>query len=110
MSERENDLRMLRTVIENVKEIGALDGDDEDSYQATMFTAFSEMLGRLDAGQHQLTEKQRAWVRSEADKVAPEYENLVSSGKVPRRSYGPEVKTLPILDPSKLPKRPPGRS
>jgi hypothetical protein len=107
MSQREEDLRMLRQVTDNIDEIGSLDQDDEDSYQATMYMAFKGMIQSLtDGDQRQLSDKQRQWVKREADKVAPEYENLVSLGKVPR---GREVPTLPVLDPLKLPKRPPPR-
>jgi len=111
MSERENDLKMLGEVIthyEGEVESGRTETDAPlADYVDNMLLAFRDMRDRLNERFHQLTDKQREWVRREKDKIAPEYEgDLVSSGKVPR---GREVATLPVLDPAKLPKRPPSR-
>ena len=66
--------------------------------------AFRAMLERGAA----LTPKQRAWAVGVATgkfvDAEPEYENLVSSGRVPR---GREVETPAVL--RVLPLRPPGR-
>lgn len=53
-----------------------------------------------------LSPKQSEWVGSIYERLfdTPKYENLVSSGRVPR---GREVPTPPVLQ--NLPKRPPGR-
>ena len=65
--------------------------------------AFRRMLG----GRRALTPKQRAWAEGIAEgrfvEPEPQYENLVSSGRVPR---GREVETPAVL--RDLPKRPPG--
>lgn len=69
--------------------------------------AFQDMLEKLDANHRELSEKQRAWVKSAlGDDLEPEYENLVSAGKVPR---GKEVETIPALRRENLPLKPPGR-
>jgi len=62
--------------------------------------AFEDMLEKM--GDRGLTEKQRSWVKGVLDE--PEYENLVSSGKVPR---GKDIPTPAVLQ--NLPKRPPTR-
>lgn len=62
---------------------------------------FEDMLDKIGST-GKLSEKQRTWAKSIVDE--PEYENLVSSGKVPR---GREVPTPPVLQ--NLPKRPPPR-
>jgi hypothetical protein len=90
MSHRETDLRMLRELLETK----LTDYERE---------AFSDMLEGLEQ-YHQLSEKQRVWVAQAYEKIHPQYENLVSSGKVPR---GREVETPAVL--RTLPKRPPGR-
>lgn len=73
-------------------------------------SVFDDMLCRLDRFCRPLTPRQRAWAAAtlRGDRYVPEeeYENLVSSGKVKR---GKEVPTIALLDPSNLPKKPPGR-
>ena len=49
-----------------------------------------------------LSPKQRAWVQRVHERLVPQYENLVSSGRVPR---GKEVPTPEVL--KVLPLRPP---
>lgn len=67
--------------------------------------AFTDMRQKLGSGK--LSEKQRAFVRGVlGDKAEPEYENLVSSGKV---SVGNHVETPAILRRENLPLRPPAR-
>ena len=52
------------------------------------------------------SEKQSTWIKNIHEKIvgAPQYENLVSSGKVP---LGRPVETPAVL--KNLPKKPPGR-
>lgn len=52
--------------------------------------------------QHALTVKQRDWVQRTVNDHVPQYENLYSSGKIPR---GREV----TVNTGPLPKRPPSR-
>lgn len=66
--------------------------------------AFEDMLERIEAKGMTLSDKQRAWVLRALD--VPEYENLVSSGKVP---IGKPVELPWQLRPENLPKKPPGR-
>jgi hypothetical protein len=67
--------------------------------------AFADMLAGLVEGRRsQLSANQRGWARGVLDAHAPEYENLVSSGRVPR---GREVEVPAAL--RDLPKRPPSR-
>lgn len=75
---------------------------DEDEELRFNAGAFREMLER----DRPLSEKQRAWVRNVYEQLfdVPHYENLVSSGRVPR---GREVPLPPGLQ--NLPKKPPGR-
>ena len=68
--------------------------------------AFTEMLVQVkgDAFRFKmLTAKQYAWVIRELEHLEPSYENLFSSGKVPRGAEVPTPKALQFL-----PKRPPG--
>ncbi len=69
----------------------------------TQREAFVDMKGWL-TDHHQLTDKQRSWVKSLHEKLVPQYQNLVSNGLVPR---GREVETPEVL--RHLPKRPPQR-
>lgn len=90
----EEDADTLRSAIHSAKE----KDDDESS------DAFIDMLERG----RPLTDKQRAWAERLAgispNEPAPTYENLVSSGRVPR---GAEVATPLVLQ--NLPLKPPGR-
>jgi len=88
------DLALLAAVLER--------DDLSDAARA----AFEDMQHKLD--RWPLTKKQRQWIeaalRGEKFEPEPEYENLVSSGRVPR---GREVPTPAILQ--NLPKKPPPR-
>ena len=94
---REGDLRLLRDL---------LAGDLRD-YERE---AFGDMLGELespssDGGFFALTAERRSWARKVAKRIGTlGYENLVSTGRVPR---GKEVPTPAVL--LNLPKKPPGR-
>jgi len=88
----EEDIALLRTVLDQRLE----DAEAE---------AFKSMLEELvEKRRDCLSGKQRSWVRDVVDAHVPQYENLVSSGKVPR---GREVETPPAL--RNLPKRPPSK-
>jgi len=79
----------------------------EDEAEARMNVhAFEDMKNRVEKFGLDLTDKQIAWIRGVHEKLfdVPHYENLVSSGRVPR---GKEVPTPPVLQ--SLPKRPPAR-
>lgn len=102
MSDRDDDLRMLSEMLDN----------HLDEMTEKEVLAFADMRFDLQAygGMEipsapmfrQLTEKQRAWVKSVHARVVPYYANLVSRGLVPR---GKEVPTPAVLQ--NLPKRPP---
>jgi hypothetical protein len=110
-AEREEDLRMVTECLDFFDSMRA----DEDSANSLAMatldkaaTAFEGWLPKLEENPHYfLSEKQRGWLRGVYEKLfqAPVYENLVSSGKVPR---GREVPTPIVLQ--NLPKKPPGRS
>jgi hypothetical protein len=95
MSHRKADLELLRKLcVEHEEDLS----EDE-------LSAFKDMWEGLDPDSnhdHQLTEKQRAWAKKTLDRYQPEYENLVSEGKVPR---GKEVESMV----GSLPKKPPQR-
>lgn len=87
------------------KELLKLALDDDELPDETR-EAFTDMQTKIGVS-GRLTDKQRAWVRNVlGDKAEPEYENLVSSGKVPR---GVHVESPPVLRRENLPLRPPGR-
>ena len=68
--------------------------------------AFSDMADRLVENLHwKLLKKQREWAERVYERLVPQYENLVSSGSVPR---GREVPDPPAL--RHRPLKPPGRS
>lgn len=79
-------------------------GDNPDAAEERKIPE-REFQSMLDRG-FGLSDKQRAWVESIYERLfdVPKYENLVSSGKVPR---GREVPTPLVLQ--NLPKRPPPR-
>jgi hypothetical protein len=95
---RDEDLALLRRLV---------DDSDVLDYERD---AFAQMLRQLEAsssegGYHALSEPRRLWAREVAERVGCiGYENLVSSGLVPR---GREVATPAVLQ--NLPKKPPGR-
>jgi hypothetical protein len=97
MTARDEDLRQLTELLEeHASELS--EGELE---------AFTNMRAVLLAwpdadGHRQLSGKQREWLRGVYDRFVPQYENLVSSGKVPR---GREVETPAVL--KVLPKKPP---
>ena len=91
MSEREQDLELLITLLE------------QENLLEKERAAFLSMLEGLTIGSeawHQLTAKQRTWVKEAHERFNPTYVNLVSSGAVPR---GREVASM--VGP--LPKKPP---
>ena len=101
---RETDLRMLSVVLRFGAEHEA---DDYQVVSGQAFRAFGEMAVRLESRPGTaLSDKQRKWLAGVYERVTgePQYENLVSSGRVPR---GREVETPAVLQ--NLPKRPPGR-
>lgn len=70
---RDNDMRMLREAIDATQE-----WDDErvEAAESTI-ASFVDMIDRLERGGRDLTEKQRAWVRS----VHEEWTGQVSDAK-----------------------------
>lgn len=100
MTQRDDDLAMLKTLLDNHIGDGLTEGEVE---------AFADMRFNLHAyanlpAQHRfahLTEKQRAWLTSVHERIVLQYANLVSRGLAPR---GKEVLTPSALQ--NLPKRP----
>lgn len=88
-SRREHDLRQLAALLEMTE----LREDERE--------AFKDMRASLlEGGFHQLTEKQRNWVKSRHEELVPQYENLISSGKAPRgREVELMVKDKPLRPP-----------
>lgn len=95
-AERDADIALLHTLL------------DDSELRPDEREAFSTMLDELvgPQGFPCLTPSRRRWAREVAARVRPgAYENLVSSGRVPR---GREVPTPAVLQ--HLPKKPPGRT
>ena len=91
---RQQDLETLTKLVED------FDGQLRDGE----LEAFMNMRAMLLEGQfHCLTDKQRAWAKKKLEEFQPEYENLVSSGKVPR---GNEVQSMVGPLPKKPPQKP----
>lgn len=88
---RGEDIKLVKAVLE-------LDRLDDEA-----LAAFESMLDSLDASERALSFKQRDWANKLVGDPG-EYENLVSSGQVPR---GREVPTPPVL--LNRPLKPPGR-
>ncbi len=102
MSQREDDLRMLATLLdEHVEELSEAEVEAFADMRFNM-TAYEKVGGQEH--RRQLSAKQREWVTSVHERLIPDYANLVSRGLVPR---GKEVPTPPVLQ--NLPKRPPQR-
>lgn len=96
LAHRDDDLAMLRRLVDDyATDLSDLERD-----------AFDDMLEQLTSGAFGvLTAKQRDWAKTVAERVgAVGYDNLVSSGRVPR---GREVPTPAVLQ--RLPLKPPGR-
>jgi hypothetical protein len=91
VSQRDTDIQMLREVLA------------EDSLTITERDAFVGMLDDLDEF-NCLTAPRREWLTRTHQRFHPVYENLVSSGQVPRGREVPEPAALQFK-----PKRPPGR-
>jgi len=96
MTHRDSDLKMLKEILEHSDD---LNGNEVEAFADMQFdlTAY-ENKDRF----HELTEKQREWVKRVHERVVPAYSNLVSGGLAPR---GREVPTPPALQ--NLPKKPP---
>lgn len=102
MNDLENDLRVLRACIARIDE------QPEDADKPDWYEPFSSMVDDLTASKWpSLTERQRAWVRGVHGRLfdEPQYENLWSSGKVPRGNYG-KTPTPEVLQ--RRPLKPPG--
>lgn len=87
-SKRDDDLRLLRAL--------SNDGDVPERHR----DAFDDMLERLDAGQRELTEGQRAYARSVADEHGIDPRDPAEKNRdVPR---GREVATPGVLSPGNV--------
>lgn len=98
-TQREEDLRLLEDLL----------GNHDHELSPTELEAFAGMRDDLLAygsgnGYRDLTEPRRSWLQRTLARIAPQYENLVSRGLVPR---GREVPTPAVLQ--NLPKSPPGK-
>lgn len=102
MSQREDDLGMLATLLdEHVEELSEAEVEAFADMRFNM-TAYEKVGGQEH--RRQLSAKQREWVTSVHERIVPAYVNLVSLGLVPR---GREVPTPAVLQ--NLPKKPPPR-
>lgn len=82
---------------------------DEVEARGVPERAFRDMLSRVEESGRELTDPQRAWVRSIYERLfdTPVYDNAWSSGKVPR---GASLATaVPDVLKRPLPLKPPGR-
>ena len=102
MISREDDLAILRALVAHVADVGV---DNDSSIQDAEADAFADMLERLEAGQAELTSKQRVWATEAADRLGVLYGDPAKrNAKVPR---GREVELEVLRMPRPL--RPPGR-
>jgi hypothetical protein len=80
---------------EDIELLNKLLDDDDIKLAPGEQEAFADMRHNLVTGErHVLSGKQRDWVKQVAERFAPTYENLVSSGKVPRGAEVPEPEVL----------------
>ena len=97
MSARQEHLDLLRK---------ALAFDDLSVLSRTAFEGFvDDLTAETPPKYATLSEKKLAWVTREVEAREPVYQNLFSTGKVPRGNEVPVPKALQYL-----PKRPPGRT
>ena len=96
MSHRDDDLRMLDELLNNHAD--EITGVEVEAFASMRFDlkAYHRNARPLE----QLTDKQRLWLTSVHERIAPQYANLMSRGLVPR---GCEVASMV----GALPKRPP---
>ena len=93
MAREENDRELLEKILaEEIKE------DERE--------AFADMLSTIVSGEFKFfSKRQRAWAEQVIDWYSPSYENLVSTGRVPR---GREVEMMfkpgPLKPPVKAPR------
>lgn len=107
MSQRDADLQLLDELL--TKHADEITDDETEAFASMRFDlqAYRGILGEASESGRRfqtLTERQRSWAAAVRERVAPQYQNLISSGAAPR---GREVPTPAILQ--NLPKRPPPR-
>lgn len=102
MSEREGDLRMLDELLEkHLEELTEWEVEAFADMRCSLKMYPEDVRERR--GFHQLTEKQRERVKATHERLVPQYENLVSSGKVPRgREVEIMVKDKPLRPPPRV--------
>lgn len=98
---REKDIELLHKLLD----------DHAHEMQDNERESAEDMLDKMESGLGEatdlrLTEKQRDFAKSLYTKYAPDYQNLISSGKAPR---GKEVPTIEMLKRENLPLKPPSR-
>lgn len=105
MTARDEDLALLGELVDgHAGELTATESDAFEDMRLDLLAYGAVVDEHSPRGQRELTERQRAWARSVRERFAPTYQNLVSSGQVPR---GREVPLPQVL--RDLPKRPPTR-
>jgi hypothetical protein len=102
VSERESDLRMLKELLdEHLEELTEWEVEAFADMRCSLTMYPGDVRERN--GFHQLTEKQREAVKRAHERLVPQYENLVSSGKVPRgREVELMVRDKPLRPPRKV--------
>jgi len=93
-TKRDDDIKLLESVLDEDLEL--------TEEEQIMFDGLLDFL--KGSPSRSLSKKQRNKLQASYDRSHPEYENLYSSGKVPK---GKDIPTPPVLQ--NLPKFPPGR-
>ena len=109
MNLRADDLVMLNELIN--EHPGELTDVETEAFAGMRFdlTAYVGVSGARGPGFHQLTDKQRAWVKGVHQRLVPDYQNLVSSGICPRGTPTAESKALDAMLAGPKVMRPPPR-
>ena len=104
MSQRDSDLKLLNELLDK-------HADEMTDVETEAFAGMRFDITAYDGPQyHQLTEKQRAWVKSVYERIVPVYANLVSQGLVPKGTPTAESRALDaMLARPKVLKPPPRR-
>ena len=109
MNLRADDLTMLNELLNDHAD--ELTDVETEAFAGMRFdlTAYTGLSSARGPGFHQLTDKQRAWVKSVHQRLVPDYANLVSSGLCPRGTPTAESKALDAMLSRPKPMRPPPR-
>ena len=104
MTQRDDDLRILNELLN--KHADELIGEELEAFACMRFDLTAGLRGER---YHQLTDKQRSWVKSVHRRLIPEYTNLVSQGLVPKGTPTAESRAFDAMLAGPKITRPPPR-